>query len=148
MLKYFFIILLLFKPLLAEEISITLEHAVTQKERAKGLMGRFGLGKDHGMTFNYPATEKISIWMYNTLIDLDVAFLDENQMIQEIHTLKAHPQITDPQFFMKNGVTSTYPSRYALEMSNGWFKAHGINPGDQVLWEINSPHGKVIKFKP
>ena len=127
----------------AEVIPITLEHAVTEQELARGLMGRPTLSPDHGMTFNYKKPHRLSFWMYNTLIDLSIAFLDENKVILEIHELKAYPLITDQRFFQANAVTSNVNAKYALEMNKGWFEKHGITPGDRAVWELSSPNGYI-----
>lgn len=141
------IVLMLFVPLLliAEDIPITLEHAVTHQQRSKGLMGRQYLPPDHGMTFNYPMAYPLSFWMYNTLIDLSIAFLDQDKIIREIHELKAYPTLHDPQFFHDRGVTASFNAKYALEMNKGWFQEHHVKPGDQVMWNVNSPEGMIIK---
>jgi len=129
--------------LAAEEIPIHLEHAVTPEQQMHGLMERTSLPADNGMTFNYPYPQPITIWMYNTKLDLDVAFLDESKVIREIHTLKSYPQIKDPQFFAKRSITSTFPALYVLEMNAGWFVSHEVKPGDKASWNIQSSNGII-----
>ena len=85
------------------------------------------------MTFNYEAPQRLSIWMYNTWIDLSVAFLDDNKVIREIYELKAYPDQHDPNFFRVREASSSFMASYALEMNAGWFKAHGVKLGDRVV---------------
>jgi uncharacterized membrane protein (UPF0127 family) len=146
--KFFFLSIVLF-PLflgsLEELIPITVEHAITDVERTKGLMHRTHLPPDHGMLFKYERPQRISIWMYNTMIDLAVAFLDQNKVIREIHELKAYPEIKDRYFFHLHAKTASFEASYALEMNRGWFKEHAVKPGDQLLCEPLASHAKILK---
>lgn len=131
--------------LVGEEIPVTLEHAVTPLELAHGLMERTHLAENGGMTFNYVEPRQLRIWMYNCLMDLSVAFLDEKKVIQEIHELKCYPSIHDPLFFVQQSVETKQPAAYALEMNPGWFDKNGVTVGDRAEWDIHSPQGKIIK---
>lgn len=133
-----------FTPLTSETLPITLEHAATPVELARGLMERASLDGDSGMTFNYGSPRFIKIWMLNCLIDLSVAFLDENKVIQELHELKAYPGIHDTGFFDMHSVTTSFQASYALEMNKGWFAKNGVHVGDKAEWDIHSPNGKII----
>lgn len=132
-------------PVFGEEIPIKLEHASTPEELMKGLMGRDHLDENAGMTFNYQEPRFIRIWMYNCLIDLSVAFLDENKVIQSIHELKCYPNIHDPTFFELQSVETQKPAHYALEMNKDWFTKHGVAVGDRAEWDTHSSNGKIIK---
>ena len=76
-------------------IPINLEYAVTAEQRVWGLMQRKDLPQDHGMLFIYPRPQKLKFWMFNCLIDLSIAFLDNNSVITEIRYLKAYPEMMD-----------------------------------------------------
>lgn len=110
---------------------------------AKGLMERDSMDDDHGMIFIYSKPQIIKIWMLNTLMDLSVAFLDENKVVREIHHLKAYPKVRDPAFFRSRQAISSEPLNYALEMKAGWFEDHGVKPGDKVDWDGSSSRGFV-----
>lgn len=142
---YLFLLAYLFTFLGGDEISITLEHAVTENQQSYGLMNRKSMPFNHGMTFNYPAPRLLSFWMYQTQMDLSLAFLDENKVIREIHELKSYPEINDPLFFLKMSITSSFPASYALEMNKDWFVKNGVHPGDMAVWSIESSEGKIIK---
>ena len=77
-------------------IPIVLEHARTEEEMTWGLMQRELLPSNQGMLFYYPNTRKVTLWSFNCLIDLSVAFLNEEGAIQEIRTLHAYPQNDGP----------------------------------------------------
>ncbi len=119
-------------------IPIKLEHAMTEQQRAAGLMGRKFLNEDEGMLFHFPHSKILSFWMYNTYIDLSIAFLDEKGGIVEIRDMEAYPNIRDREFFLKRLVSSQFPARFALEVNKDWFKRHGIKPGDQLIWDLKA----------
>lgn len=151
-----------FHSLDAEEIPITLEIAQSHEQRAWGLMRRTSLPEDHGMLFYHP---RQFIWMFNTWIDLSVAFLDEKGIILEIVELQAHPEMMDPlrpvnnpddmrkypgndkviQFFVSKSWPVPSHAKYALEMNKHWFDRHGIKTGDKVIWDVSSSKGYVKK---
>ncbi len=102
---------------------LTVEIADTNQTRAKGLMGRTELAEDRGMLFIYEETQRLVFWMKNTLIPLSIGFFDENQSL--IQVLDMEPPLG------KNLIRyrSTAPALYALEVNQGWFEKHGIEPG-------------------
>jgi uncharacterized protein len=124
-------------------VPITLDYAQTAEEVERGLMHTPSLAPDHGMLFSFPSPRKLSFWMYNTLIDLSIAFLDEHQIIREIYELKSYPDIKNPSFFAKHSVSSTVAAKYALEMNKLWFANHNVNPGDRVVWDPISHQGYI-----
>jgi|694.fasta_scaffold06970_6 uncharacterized membrane protein (UPF0127 family) len=126
-------------------VPLHFEVAVSPTQRAKGLMGRSHLPPNHGMLFIFDHPHPVSIWMYQTFIDLSVAFLDNAMIIREIHELKAYPSIRDPQFFHDRGVTANFNASYVLEMNRGWFVKHGIDPGDQLVWDGRSSSAVIMK---
>lgn len=104
-------------------VPLTVEIADTPDLRSRGLMHRDSLPHDYGMLFVYAEPGILSFWMRNTLIPLDIAFIDANGTIVNIEQMR--PQ-TDSQHVARA------PSVYALETRQGWFSEHGIEPGDVV----------------
>lgn len=101
-----------------------LEYAETFEQRAQGLMFRKELCDDCGMLFRFSPPKQASMWMKNTYIPLDVAFIDRNGVITDIKPLQPHDLTSVGTFKL---VT------YALEMNQGWFAAHKIKAGDQII---------------
>ena len=102
---------------------IRVEVADDQAEKERGLMYRESLPDDEGMLFVYTTPATRSFWMRNTLIPLDIAFIDPDGLIVDIQQMQ--PQ-TDEL------TTSKYPAMYALEMNLGWFEANGVAVGDRL----------------
>lgn len=88
------------------------------------------LGADEGMIFIFPDQSIRSFWMKNTLIPLDVAFLDESGRILNVITM----QPLDEQTVNR----SAGPAKYALEMKAGWFERNAVKPGARV--DLTSIH--------
>ena len=103
--------------------SLTVEFAQTQEQRARGLMYRKSLCDDCGMLFHFDPARQASMWMKNTFVPLDVAFIDGKGVITDIKPLMPHD------------LTSVGASKvvsYALEMNQGWFAANKVRVGDQI----------------
>ncbi len=64
-------------------------------------------------------------WMKDTHIDLDIAFVDGNQVIVAIRTMRAESL---------DYVYSSAPYRSAIEAPAGWYRAHGVQEGDSVRY--------------
>ena len=102
------------------EHAVKVEVAANAQHRARGLMDRDSLGADRGMLFIYPDEAPRSFWMKNTRIPLSIAYADRSGKIVKIADMQPHDTTSTP---------SLYPAKYALEMNQGWFEAHGIAKG-------------------
>ena len=108
-------------------LPVTVELARTDEERARGLMNRRELAPEAGMLFVFSENEPRAFWMKNTLIPLDMLFIDDGGRVVGLIE-RAEPLTTSPR---DPGV----PSRYVLEVNGGWAARHGVRPGDRVLFE-------------
>ncbi len=105
---------------------INLELATTPLERQKGLMFRTNLEEDSGMLFIFPDEQIRYFWMKNTLIPLDMIFIDSDNKIIDIQT--AEPCMEDP---CKNYI-SKFPAKYVLELNMGYTERNDIYIGDKI----------------
>lgn len=111
-------------------VSVSVEVASTPETRELGLMNRTELAPDVGMLFVYPPNRAIALWMKNTLIPLDMLFIDDAGVIQFIKR-EAQPHDLTPV----PGPTGI-AARAALELNGGRAEALGIAVGDRVqpIW--------------
>lgn len=107
---------------------VVVEIAADPASRRTGLMNRPSLGEDHGMLFIFPQPQMQSFYMRNCLIDLDIAYIDDEGKIVDILRMVA----PDPTASTWPRYKSSVPVRYALETNAGWFEAHGVGVGDVV----------------
>ena len=105
-------------------VSLVAELAVTDEQRATGLMHRTELGDGEGMLFVFDRDLRLSFWMKNTVIPLSIAFISADGTITEIRDMR--PLDLNP-------VVSTRYVRYALEVPQGWFYRVGVAPGDRAV---------------
>ena len=57
------------------------KEARTQEEKQKGLMNVKELPSNEGMIFSYDEPDLVQMWMKDTLIPLDIIFINEDQEV-------------------------------------------------------------------
>jgi len=105
-----------------------IELALTPEQQEQGLMFRRSLPADAGMLFDFGETRDASFWMRNTLIPLDMLFIDAGGHVADIHE-HAVPLSEDP-------IESKVPVRAVLEVNGGTVSRLGIKLGDVVHYAI------------
>lgn len=113
----------------AQEIArFTVEIADEPEEWRRGLMERPALAPEAGMLFLFPDVAPRSFWMMNTLIALDIIFVDAQGYILNIHhsVPPCQPPRECPSY------ASTAPAKYVLEIAGGQARARGIRAGDRL----------------
>ncbi|MEP4248647.1 DUF192 domain-containing protein [Tateyamaria sp.] len=106
------------------EARFSVEIADDAQERATGLMHRPSMPVSAGMLFVYERPSALSFWMRNTLIELDMLFVDETGVIRNIHA-RAVP-LDETSIFGGNDLT------HVLEINGGLAERLGIMAGDQL----------------
>jgi uncharacterized membrane protein (UPF0127 family) len=109
---------------------VSVEVADTDGARARGLMFRETLAPDRGMLFLFEKPGLHPFWMKNTLISLDILWLDGSGAIVSI--AHAVPPCT--------GERCPYysPDKEAcavVEVTSGFTKHHHVNVGDTVKFQ-------------
>ena len=98
--------------------------AITPEELSQGLMFRNNLDKNHGMLFAFDYPKRMSFWMKNVPIPLDIGYFDSNGRLIEIHSL--YPYDEKPVF------SKSHTIQYALEMNHGWYHRNEIKTGSYM----------------
>lgn len=105
------------------EKTLNIAYADSPLERQLGLMYRKKMCDDCGMLFKFERSKIAGIWMKNTYIPLDLAYITKDGIIVDIKPLTPHDLVA---------VNSPEPVLYALEMNQGWFDKQNIRVGDKV----------------
>ena len=114
-----------------------IEVAVTDDERAKGLMERSFLPQDGGMLFIMDRQQIHSFWMRNTRIPLDIIYLDKDGVVIDIQTMKVEPpkKATESDYAYCRRLPSyksRQPAKMALELNAGTAAALGLKVGEKI----------------
>jgi uncharacterized membrane protein (UPF0127 family) len=109
---------------------IELEVAATKKEQDTGLMYRTSLPNNRGMLFKFKSPQKVSFWMKNCQISLDMIFL-RNGMVEAIE-LSAPPCTADP---CPSYGPDTAVDR-VIELRGGRATELGVKVGDRIEIEF------------
>ena len=111
---------------------VTVRVARSEAERERGLMFVEHLPPDEGMLFLMDTDRVQTFWMKDTLIPLDMIFIDRDLVVvgvveRAVPLDEAHTQ------------SVAAPSRYVLEVNGGWSQAHGVAAGTRVRLEGVTP---------
>jgi uncharacterized membrane protein (UPF0127 family) len=111
------------------QIKLNVEKAQSYSELEKGLMNRTFLDKNSGMIFIFRSPQVLQFWMKNTLIPLDIIFVDSDFRIINIE--QAEP-CSDSTGKTCSSYYSARQAIYAIEANKGWSKDNNVNPGDLI----------------
>ena len=103
--------------------AFTIELAVNDQERERGLMFRKELPEGQGMLFDFEHDQPVAFWMHNTYIPLDMIFIRSDGRILRI------AENTKPE--SDNIISSGAPARGVLEVIAGTARKLGIVPGQR-----------------
>lgn len=110
------------------------ELAETPAQHARGLMFRADLAPDAGMLFDYGAPRRVSMWMKNTLVPLDMLFIAADGEIVRI------ARWTTP--LSLEAVPSLAPVAGVLELRGGTADRLGLRAGDRAVHPIFARGGE------
>lgn len=115
---------------------VEVEIVATHDLRTRGLMWRRHLAPGKGMLFVFGEDEVHSFWMKNTLIPLDMFFIELGGTV--VHVVEnASPRTLDPRGGDK-------PSRFVLEVPGGWAGQQGIRSGSMA--ELHLPPDLAVEL--
>lgn len=110
--------------------AVHVEIAADDETRTTGLMYRDQLRPASGMIFLFPRDDEYAFWMKNTLIPLDMVWIDVNKKI-------VHVKHDVPPCKVENcpSYPPNVPSRYVLELAAGVAAQHALKAGDVLRFE-------------
>jgi len=111
--------------------SVTAELAATDEERQRGLMFREKLLPDQGMLFVFEEEGLYSFWMKNTLISLDMLWINKDRMI--VHIARNVPPCKEdpcPSYSPER------PGLYVLELGAGAADRLGLKLFDRLEFTL------------
>lgn len=111
----------------ADQAVVLVEVVKTPDAIRQGLMYRRSMPKNQGMLFLMERREVQSFWMRNTLIPLDMIFIESSMRVLGI------VENAEPRTETSRSVPGE--SQYVLEVNGGFSERHGLGPGTVVRFE-------------
>jgi uncharacterized protein len=104
--------------------TIAIELADTDEKRMQGLMFRTSMADSAGMLFIFPQESPQEFWMKNTIISLDIIYVDAGKQIVSIQ------KYAEP--YSERTLPSYKPAQYVVEVNAGFCDRHRIGEGNFV----------------
>jgi len=121
------------------EAHFTVEIADDPLERSRGLMFRDSMPTSSGMLFVYEQPQSVSFWMKNTLISLDMIFVDQTGRVQRI----AHEAVPGDLTSIPGGDDILG----VLESNGGLCRELGIVEGSERRHHVVDQSGAIWRFE-
>lgn len=106
---------------------VILDVAKTQEEKNKGLMNITSLAEDRGMVFIFKPAQRVTFWMKDTLIPLDMIFIRNGKIVKIVKNA------------IPNQTEVLYPSDFdvseVVEVNGGYSDRHNILVGNKVIFK-------------
>jgi len=106
------------------------ELALNDQQRSTGMMFRTNIQETDAMLFVFPGPFQVKFWMKNCPESISAAYINPDGVIEEIHHLEKQDT--------NSVVAATGNIQYVLEVKDGWFARHNINPGTVIRTERGS----------
>ncbi len=101
--------------------------ALDNAQRARGLMHVRELSPTTGMLFVYEPRSRISMWMKNTYISLDMVFAREDGTVSSV--------VRNTEPLSLRSVASIEPVMFVLELNAGTTDRLHIDENSRLIWE-------------
>jgi uncharacterized protein len=105
--------------------AFTVEVAANDAQREYGLMFRTEMAADHGMLFEFDTVQRVQMWMENTVLPLDMLFLDASGKVTHI--------VENAVPYSQTIVDSGGLVKYVIELNGGIAKKLGLAVGDRFF---------------
>ena len=120
----------------AAHVRFDVELALTPQDRSRGLMFRESMPSRAGMLFVYERPQAVSFWMKNTLIPLDMIFLDQTGTVVHVHQGAVPGDLTPIEggddVFAVLEINAGLSSRYSIR--TGTVMRHEIFSQGAAIW--------------
>jgi uncharacterized membrane protein (UPF0127 family) len=115
-----------------DSVPVLVELAVSEEQRQFGLSRRPSLDPGSGMAFLFDSIRAPDqgFWMWRTVVPLDIAFLDGEDVIRSILSMDPCADAIYARACPVYEPGVEY--QWALEVNQGWFEEHGVEVGDTV----------------
>jgi len=115
-------------------VSLQVQVADTDARRQTGLMYRTSMPEKEGMLFLFQEVRPVAFWMKNTVLSLDIIFIDDAGRVMNI-ARGTTPHSLQP-------IPADGPTRAVLELNAGASARLGIDVGDRVLYQTPEVTGQ------
>jgi uncharacterized protein len=105
---------------------IEIEIADNEDKRMTGLMYRDKMNENQGMLFLFQVEEQQAFWMKNTILPLDIIFVNAKREVVSIQK-NAEP-------YSEKSLPSFKPAQYVVEVNAGYTDKNGIKAGTIIAW--------------
>ncbi len=122
----------------SDSIKFKVKVAIDTQSKKKGLMNVKSLNEHNGMLFLYEKPQKVTMWMYNTFIPLEIIFIDYKGTVLSIK--EGIPK-------SKTLIKSEKKILAVLELEKGCADYFKIQKGSNLTWKlINSSEIKEFRY--
>ncbi len=108
------------------------EIADTVEKQIRGFMFRRAVPDNSGMLFTYNREEYHSFWMKNTLVHLDIIYLNKDKIVVDLF-INVPPCKSDPC----PGYKTRIPAQYVLELRGNRAKELDLKIGDEIAFLLD-----------
>lgn len=108
-------------------VTIDIEIADNDSKREVGMMDRTTMDEKQGMLFVFDEEYRGAFWMRNTILSLDIIFINQQGEIITIH--KNTKPLSDDTY-APSGI-----AWYVLEVNAGFSETYGLKEGDRMSWK-------------
>ena len=109
---------------------LMVEVAADDASRVRGLQGRSSFANGAGMLFIFPQPDVYTFWMKDTLIPLDIIWLDDNRMVVDLKAQVPPCQENPCPVYTPSG-----NALYVLEINAGLAQTYGIRVADKAVFK-------------
>jgi len=117
-----------------EAACFDVEIARVPVELARGLQGRKTLPAQQGMLFIFPSSDVYPFWMKDTLLPLDIIWLDEKKRVVHIA-----PEVPPCGWEPCPTYGPAEYARFVLEINTGAAERFDISVGDTAVFRLRTP---------